>query len=563
MIDLATSSDHRVRHEVGIRAITATSDHLIFADTDGGVFASELSDDGLSAPVRIDQHDSQVIDLDVSPHGRYVAVASAHGISLIELGDSGWSSPLRLLEGDPSQRNAEYLAFGGLRQESNTVDLIAAGTDPRVRWWRIGPDSITSEVIGRHPGTVRAVAAAPDSSIIFTAGQAGLQRWDLETGTAFGTTLLHHRSDVTAVSAWDSETIVSADSGMAVLWDLATTRVVQREGLVPESWAGESTASLVYGDGPLAIVTNDQRVMVDDGTVHPAPSGVWRAWWVGPDNASPSLLFERRNLSNVSGGVELFSAIDGRIEPLITGVDAVAVDSCLAAVASGTLITFHDVGSCEDPPSAIDLSIDPSRDTVVALLISADDSVLTVALSDDTVTTYDLRSGRPAAALKTEAPGGSTTIITGLGQVAPGSVVVGRDIGGSGQLLVTDSDPIDLPWHDDAVWWIAGGAAGQRVFMGGEDGVISQTLIGEEIRLINMFTAEQSAAINDPVAMVRGIRYLDETAALVTVQGFRATAWELRPGVLIERICRLVGRDITESERTRLSIEAGTEVCPQ
>ena len=562
--DPTTGDVRRVDHPAEIRDMATSPGRVVFGDFEGGVFVLELDDD-LALATSIASLSRPVFNVDISSDGRYVAAASADGISIVESNGSGWSEPVRLEDATPGERSREVVAFrkGG---DDEATELVAAGTDPLVRRWTILAGGLAGMIetddLGRHPGTVKAIVSAPDSSTLFTAGIGGIQRWDLETGGLIGDPLTHHTSDVQSLSAWSETNVVSNDTTTALHWDLNRTRTVERDGVVPDEWLSESIVSLVQGAGPLAVVTNDGRVLVDDGRVLPAPQGVWRTWWVGASEQNATVVFEQRDLRRMVGGVNLLGMRDGGVEGLATGADAVDVGPCLAAVAAGSSISFLDVGGCGQSPDPLDISPYPSGAVEVAL--SEDERALVVALGEDAIVAYDLTTGLESR-LFTDADGGSetTAIITRISWLTPDRVVVGRDRGDASQLLTADGTALDLPWHDDAVRWIATDQTRGRLFMGGEDGTITQTSLNPQPRLMTTFSAQKRAAINDETATVRGLRYLEGESLLISLQGFRVTAWELNPESLIGEICRRVGRDISDQERFRLDINPETTICPR
>jgi len=114
-----------------------------------------------------------------------------------------------------------------------------------VRLWDPATGAQVRELTG-HPGTVRAVAWAPDGSMVASAGDDGVVRlWDPATGTQVRE-LTGHPGTVRAV-AWapDGSTVASAAGGVVTVWPvpgLAKRPAVELLALGSGGWAA-------FGDG--------------------------------------------------------------------------------------------------------------------------------------------------------------------------------------------------------------------------------------------------------------------------------------------------------------------------
>ena len=212
--------------------------------------------------------------------------------------------------------------------------------------------------------------SSPTGAVLYSAGVDGrLQRWSLDTGAEVGDPLIARGEVFDAVSTIGRtpprELVVTTSARGAIVWDLATARTVERDGAVPASWYDEFVAGLVGGVGPLAVVTTNGRMLVADGRQLPAPERVWRGWWVGQ-----AAVFEQRDTARLEGGVSVWATVDGVLDEVATGADAVDAGPCMVAVASGRRVELRDVGRCGAPAGLIDLGgDDDGRGSVVAVAL--------------------------------------------------------------------------------------------------------------------------------------------------------------------------------------------------
>ena len=254
-----------LRHPREIRAAAAAGSVVVFGDSAGGVYAGDLTRTPPGASL-VDRHPTSVTAIDLSRDGARLVSASAGGVHLVPASESGWGDPVELLATSPGGPTPERVAFrrdpaGPVGEQTTTYEVLAAGSDPVVRRWRVGVDGrVQASRLGRHPGPVAAIAVAPEDPVLMTAGMEGtVQRWDLTTGAARGDPRPGHDERVGAISVHDATHFITTAGAEAIVWDLEPARSIQRAGVLPPQWNNEPVAALVEGPGPLTVVTDDKR----------------------------------------------------------------------------------------------------------------------------------------------------------------------------------------------------------------------------------------------------------------------------------------------------------------
>ncbi len=544
------------RHPEEIRVVAGSVDSLAFGDSLGVVTVVDRQS-GIQAAV--DSHEAPITGIDLSRSGKHLAASSSTGVRLYTQRENGFGDPQDLLSVTPGQRTTELVRF---RRDSVTddpdipVQLLGAGSDPAVRRWSIqSDDSVVADVLGSHPGPVTEVAVAPDDPLLITAGLDGnLQRWDLAAGTAIGDELDAHTSQITGLAAVNTRLVVATASDRAILWDFGPTRIVSRDEAMSADWQGQAISTVVEGDGPLAVVTTDGRVLAEGVSALSGPDGTWRAWWIETAGNWTTLVYEQRSLARAYDGVTVWLSDGDQLSEVLTGAAAVDVKGCLAAVAHRQTVEIVDVGGCAieiPPPTSLE------EDPLAVAWSDATDEIA-VAVRSGRIDIIDAATGAITETLTASEP----TTITALEWIHDETIVVGHDIGGSTELIErSDGGSTLLAGHDDAVRWITAAADGRRIYLGGEDGRITQhDTTGRPGRLLHTATSESRSTENDKNAAVRALRLDGDQGILYTVQGSKVVAWELDPERLVAMACERAGRNLAEAERQRLGV-SGPPAC--
>lgn len=559
--DFSTSAVLWIERERPIRSVVANDRWLLAGDFDGEVVAAPRSQSGsgvVDAEIVV-THGGQITDMDLSLDGSLLAVASTEGITLNRQTTEGWGDTLGIYSS--GGRGLQRLAFRRDNAGSNSiVELYAAGTDPTVHRWTLEAGEVQAvEQIGAHVGGVLALAVHPEEPLLVTAGIGGrIQRWNPDAGTELGVALLGHDDDVASldlVGEPGSALLISTDENGAILWDLAPARSVERAGVVPPAWREEAVSALVSGPGPVAVVTTNGRVLIEDGSTRSGPRDAWRGWWAGD-----SVVIETRNLLRPEDGVTVTStSVEDVTTTLVSQASAVDVGTCFLASAVGSRVDFREIGGCGTIPGPIDLGAFGFNGLVVGLRLSADEQRIAVAVAPQAILVLDVTSGLPIGE-----PIGSTqkTAVTELAWYDENTLVVGHDIGGDLEVIDVirgQIAPVDA--HSDAIRFIAADPERQRVLAGSEDGTISQVALNGEPRVTARFTARQRQKENDDGATVFGLVLDPAENKLLALHGSQLVAWELDPERLVAMACQRAGRKLTSTEELRLNTLPTLRVC--
>jgi WD40 repeat protein len=547
-VDAAGGPSDLLQHPVEVTAAVDTPAGLAFGDVDGAVLWAPRTDGVLGAPVEIDHHEAAAIT-DVAATGEWLASASRSGIRAQRFVAGEWAPASPVVSYERGTTASERVVFGG---HDGSVELYGAGSDPTVRRFGLDGDVWTErDPVGRHVGIVDALALDPDASVLYSAGRGGqIQRWDARVGAPIGDPLLAHGSEVRRLSSIGGGTIVSADADEAVLWDLRATRVVERDGVVPDAWSGERFTALVVGDGPVAAITADGLALVADGRSWSVPPRARKAWWT----KDGSMIVETGDPSQVDlAPLDLWSTGTGGERQIAERVDAADVGTCLAVTASDRTVAFVDVGGCGDPPAAFDVDVGD----VVELALSTDERQVLVAGRRG-----DIEVHAVDGSLVGSAPSGGSVMPTSVAWLPDGRVVVGHDAGSAVEIVTLGAGTVaELGGHDDAVWWLAVDAGGARLLSAGQDGVIVVSDLATGRQVGSVLIGAQRRAENDPSAVVRGLRLVDDGSALLAIHGDRLVAWELGVDRLTALACANAGRAATSSELTALGVAPDASPC--
>lgn len=544
-VELGSDRVVAIEHSVPLTAVAGNGEILVFGDADGGVHVAPLAAGANGQSETVDRHDGEITSVAVTADGRWIAAASTRGVRIGPWppGNDGTATDLRVIE--RGGRNSERIAFS----PDEPYELFGAGSDPEIRRWRHNGDGFEeADRIGEHIGAVEAIMVSPDGRSILTAGLGGtIERWD-RSGAPLGDVLEAHQLDVIALSAVADDLLLSNDVTTAILWDLSLERTIERTGVVPDAWTDRSIVGLVTGPGPLAVVTTDDRVLVDDGRELDGPPGATRGWWAGE-----AIVLERQSLDPSGGDGGLWMVSDSQQREVAIDIDAAAASQCLAAYAAGPTIRFVDVGGCGDAPEPVWVDADGH---VVAMTFSFEGRRLIAARSTGRIDEIDIGDG----AIVTTTESNQPTRVTGLSWIDDRTIAVGHGRGGNTVVIDLAADGeqtvmLELTGHDDAVQSVVADRQGRRLFLAGADGRITQTSLADGRGVGAPIIGAQRRAENDPNAIVRGLRLVAEDTVLLAIHGFQLVAWELEPERLVAEACRRAGRALTTAEAQALGLE--------
>ena len=543
-----------IDHDVEISEAVDTGRGLAFGDITGTLFFRVSGSSEASLAVIAEHRGSPITDLDVSVDGTWLASASFTGIQVNHWSSGTWSTSQSLLDSSPTIP-IENLTFD--RTGPNV--LYAAGGDPTIRRWALSVEGPVEEApLGSHTGAVAVLASDPSAPLVYSAGRGGaIEIWNTATGGREADPLLAHSEDVFSLSTTGDRFLVSGSEQQAVFWDLHGGRVVERSGYLPETWATEHFQALVQGEGPLAAVTVDRRILVADAPSRPAPERARKAWWL----RSRSIIVETGDQSQIDlAPLDLWKVDGSKSVRLIDGADAADVGQCLVAYARGPIVEFIDAGDCGR--SVAPISIGTELISVVKL--SPDETKLLVVHLDNTVEERDLSNGEQTRLVESN----ERAVATSAHWLSDDQVAVGHDRGSQPEVIDLalkgeEAAVALLPGHDDAVWWFAFDERRRRLYSAGQDALIISTNGTTWSSVGDPWIGSQRRHENDLEAVVRGLRLMDGDQVLVAIHGSHIVAWELDPESLALRACVDAGRILRADEARRLGVDLQTVGCGQ
>jgi WD40 repeat protein len=187
------------------------------ADEDGSIHLWDLE---TGTEVRaLSGHHLPVTAIALTPDGRRLVSASVD--RTLAVWDVGTGARLRVLEGHAGSIYALALTPDG-RQ------IVSGGFDHRVMVWDLESGSVVHTLTG-HTGSVNAVLVTPNLRVLSAGDDCTVRVWDPGMGSAVAVLEGHDRAvrDL-AITPDGTQVLATSDSGVLIVWELATRRLVRR-----------------------------------------------------------------------------------------------------------------------------------------------------------------------------------------------------------------------------------------------------------------------------------------------------------------------------------------------
>ncbi|MFF9178755.1 PQQ-binding-like beta-propeller repeat protein [Streptomyces sp. NPDC014793] len=619
--DTATGRPLRtLNHKGNVRAAVFSPDGtmLVTAGSDG---TARLWDTATGRSLRTLAQDEDVRAVVFSPDGKRLVTAGSEGTVRLWDADSGRSlhtlthpgpvnvtafSPdgtvlvtagedgtARLWDTDSGRRSHTLTHKGNVRDVVFSPDgkkLATAGEDGTARLW--DTDSGRSLYTLTHTGSVNAAAFSPDGTTLATAGSDGTARlWDTATGH-LSRTLTHLDSVNAVVFSPDGATLATAGSDGAVqLWGLSGGRPLRTlSGLHKDSYK-----AVFSPDGRiLAVADEDGSVQLRDTvTGHTLRTLAGRhsvnAVAFSPDGATLAT-------AGGDGAVQLWDPTGGRPLRALSGLHkdsykaVFSPDGRTLAVADedGTVqlwdtATGHPLhtvsigagslfamafspdghtlatGGLACPLQLWDTATGEPRRTlpmtgvVYEIVFSPDGR--TLAAASDRATLWDTATGRPLHALT-----GHTSTVLAVSFSPDGTMLATASRDGTARLWDTSTGR--------SLHTLTGHTANVSAAVFSPDGTMLATASRDgTARLWDTATGRPLDTLTGHTSTVLSVVFSPDGTTLATIgEDHTARLWDADlpgPAEATARICKVLGRDLTTSERiTYLPPGATSRVCP-
>jgi WD40 repeat protein len=372
--------------------------------------------------------------------------------------------------------------------------LASGGADKTVRLWQ--GDSEPQLLTG-HGGAVSSLAFSPDRHVLVSGGADGaVIAWDVPRQARYPT-LPGHAGPVTSVAISPEGRLLAAggDDGVTRVWDLASrTRhwtLPQRSGRVKS-----------------VAFSPDGRTLVSAG------------------DANSLILWQGDRPTRLPSG--------SRADALVTSVAFSRDGRTLAAASSDGTISLWD------PTRPARRRLTGQGSWVIGLAFSRDGRLLAAADADNKVALWDPQTGQRRRVLNADTPVNAAAFSPDGQTLASGS----DDRG------VTFWDPQTgerrgiLTGHEERVTSLAFSEDGRMLASGGADGTILLWQIGHNTPLGSL-TGHQGR--------VMGLAFSPDGQTLAS-GGDDGTVllWDSEVTSWRQRLCDIVGRDLTDAERQEL-----------
>jgi WD40 repeat protein/DNA-binding SARP family transcriptional activator len=368
------------------------SQRLISGSDDGSATVWDVSSTGAREEIRLSTSDLRgVLGVAFSPDGGRAMVSDMQG-SAVQVFDLSRSGDGEVAAFAAREDVDNVVAFAG----DGDVLVATAAEEGTAVVWDV-PSGGSEHVIGPHDGTVSAVAVAPTSDLVTTAG---------------GTTVITSTRDGEVRSRLTTDTRVEA-----IAWD-----------------PGGSTLAIAAEDAPVRLVDRggDEVATVRWGDGHAA-----RRVAFSPDGRFLGAVRSRTSRSDPDDPqVRIWDAAgDAVVATLPTQAEDLAFDPT-----GSTVATAGPTGAIELWDVATGRLLDTfagHRGAAISLAFSPDGSRLVSGGADATVRVWDVEAGVPTVTLR-----GHDSLVSSVAFDPDGDRVVSADVAGAVRVWAVDLDDL-------------------------------------------------------------------------------------------------------------------------
>ncbi|WP_328433164.1 nSTAND1 domain-containing NTPase [Streptomyces sp. NBC_00425] len=491
-------------------------------------------------------HTAQVNAVAFSPDGRTIATASDDKTA--RLWNAGTGKPGQVLKKHTDAVIA--LAFS-----RNGRTLATVGWDYVTQLWDM-PSAKPRIALSGYVEQVVGVAFSPDNRTLATVGlERPVRLWDVATGTPRDS--LNGATDLVFAVAYSPNGRILATAGrdkVVRLWDTH----IRRSRKILAGHTDAVTAVAYSPDGrTIASTSADKTARLWD-----AATGRSRTILKGHTDKVAAVAFGPDGRTIATAGADktarLWDAATGRSRTILKG----HTDEVAAVAFSPDGRTVVTAGADKTArlwdarTGAFRMSLDRHTDTVYGVAFSPDGRTIATASADKTARLWDAKTGKPRLVLK-----GHIDEVNAVAFSPDGDTVATASDDKTAWLWDADKGTprAILKGHSAEVYGVAFSPDGH---------LVATASVDFTARVWDAHTGRTRTPLSGHAATVNSVAFSHDSHTLATADDDKTVRlWDAvalaEPSEAIQRICRVVHRDLTPQERAAyLPDESVSPVCP-